>query len=58
MRPGEVYAGVLIVEVATLRMWMEWRGSSPPLLAMTPGLWLEEEVWRVLKAAEEIAAGR
>ncbi|MEM0479601.1 MAG: hypothetical protein QXS16_04695 [Pyrobaculum sp.] len=40
VRPGDlvtVYAGVSLVEVATMRMWIEMAGE---LAAMTPGLWL------------------
>ncbi|MEM4897933.1 MAG: hypothetical protein QXR18_07005 [Pyrobaculum sp.] len=49
---------MIIVVVPLCGCGWKWRGSSPPLLALILGLWLEEEVWRVLKAAEEIAAGR
>ena len=37
MRPGEVYAGVLIVEVANLRIWMEVAGELAAFTGDDPG---------------------
>ncbi|MEM0370554.1 MAG: HypC/HybG/HupF family hydrogenase formation chaperone [Pyrobaculum sp.] len=70
VRPGDlvmVHAGVIIakVDLATLRQSMEmWKemarelatstGDDPEAVAKA----IEEEMWRVLKTAEEIAAGK